>query len=967
MLWEVCVVTKYLKSNGKKFRLAIPGFTLIELIAVVVILGIILVIAVPRIMDIIENSKLEGYKKNEALLERLATYYLTINNDLFPNEGEVIQITLTDLKNTDLITSLSDVRDKNQDCDGYVEVFKDGVIFNYKGYIICGDNYSTPGYHGFEQPIFTAYGDGGRQRFMGITTTATGYVAVGNSNATNQDMLGLNKGLDDAVIVKYDSEGNIIWDRNFGGSERDYFLEVTSSNNGYVAVGYSLSNDDDVEGLNKGNWDAIIVKYDLNGNLLWNRNFGGTGDDRFEDIVTVSGGYIVVGRSTSSNGDLVGLAKGGWDAIILKYDFNGNLLWNKNFGGTSTDYFFGVDVSDNAIIAAGYSWSNNGDLVGMNKGNADGIIVKYDLNGNVIWNKNFGGSGNDYFEDIVALNDGYVAVGRSASNNGDLMGMNKGSWDGIIAKYDFNGNLLWNRNFGGTGDDRFHGVNKDNDNIIVIGHSNSSNGDLTGVAKGGWDGVVVKYNSVGDIVWNKNFGGDSTDYFNGIDIISSKIIIVGESWSINMDLANKKKGSADCIIAKFNLNGDLIWNENFGGGPGNNIFFGVAEADSGYIAVGYSDSISGDLAGMNKGDLAGLKLRYDAIMVKYNYSGGIVWKKNYGGTGDDRFQGIVKTDGGYVAIGSSWSNNGDLQGMNKGGWDGIIVKFNETGDIIWNTNFGGSSSDYFLDIERTDDGYIVVGYSPSNNGDLAGNNKGGNDAVIVKFDNNGEVIWNRNFGGSGDDRFHGVTKTNDGYIAVGRSRSNNGDLVGMNNGDWDAIIVKYDFEGNLVWNKNYGGSNVDYFEGVTYLNNNYIAVGWSDSTNGDLAGMNKGSWDAVIISYDINGNINWNQNYGGTSEDRFYDINTLNNQLIVIGASHSTNGDLQGLSKGGWDGTFVKYNLAGDILNKKNFGGRTTDFFFNFSKVRDGFVAVGYTESVDLDFSDIGIGYRKAVTVGFRD
>ena len=168
--------------------------------------------------------------------------------------------------------------------------------------------------------------------------------------------------------------------KSYGGSIEDYFIGVAqTTDGGYIAVGYSVSTDGDLTGLNKGNSDAIIVKYDNGGNLVWNKNFGGTLYDQFYSVLQTSdGGCIAVGYSNSINGDLATLNKGDFDAIIVKYDSSGNVLWNKNFGGSVYDQFRSVvQTSDGGYIAVGNSSSTNGDLTGINKGAVDAIIVKF--------------------------------------------------------------------------------------------------------------------------------------------------------------------------------------------------------------------------------------------------------------------------------------------------------------------------------------------------------------------------------------------------------------------------------------------------------------------------------------------------------------------------------------------------------------------------------------------------------------
>jgi len=133
------------------------------------------------------------------------------------------------------------------------------------------------------------------------------------------------------------------------------------------------------------------------------------------------------------------------------------------------------------------------------------------------------------------------------------------------------------------------------------------------------------------------------------------------------------------------------------------------------------------------------------------------------------------------------------------------VKFKNNGDLDWARTFGGSDHDSFVSVVAVADGFVAVGESDST--DIDGiTNKGGNDAIIVKFDNNGTVIWAKTFGGSDNDSFNSVIAVEGGLIAVGGSDSNDGDMNGLNKGHFSAIIVKLVIDDS---NDNGGGNSGD--------------------------------------------------------------------------------------------------------------------------------------------------------------
>ncbi len=406
----------------------------------------------------------------------------------------------------------------------------------------------------------------------------------------------------------------------------------------------------------------------------------------------------------------------------------------QTFGGSEEDRFYAIAVTkDGGYIAVGYSKSVNKDMTDLNKGNEDAVIVEYDFTGGIEWKKSFGGSSRDYFNAVALTGDGgYIAVGYSDSTDGDLSGLNKGSYDAIIAKYDASGEIEWRKSFGGSSSDYFNAVVATQDGgCIAVVYSKSTDLDMAGLSKGYEDAIIVKYDASGEIEWKRSFGGNGGDYFNAVAVTDDGgYIAAGYSNSLDGDMAGLKKGSRDAIIVKYDVLGNIEWKRSFGGSDWERFTSIAATKDGGYIATGYSYSSDGDMAGLNKGSR-------DAIIVKYDALGNIEWKRSFGGSDWDYFTSVAITkDEGYVAVGYSYSTGGDMAGLNKGLYDAIIVKYDASGEIEWKRSFGGSTSDYFTSETTTEDeGYIAAGYSNSSDGDMAGLNKGiiFDDAIIIKY------------------------------------------------------------------------------------------------------------------------------------------------------------------------------------------------------------------------------------------
>jgi hypothetical protein len=210
------------------------------------------------------------------------------------------------------------------------------------------------------------------------------------------------------------------------------------------------------------------------------------------------------------------------------------------------------------------------------------------------------------------------------------------------------------------------------------------------------------------------------------------------------------------------------------------------------------------------------------------------------GSGKDSLSYLrVTHDGGYIGFGNSRSAY--IPGtINHGYEDYFITKFDTEGNVLWQRLYGGSQGDYAATLQTTTDGgYIVAGLSTASNGNI--------DSYIIKLDATGEVIWQKMYGGLEFDLTSSIQETSDGgYIIATHSCST--DIQGAtNHGGLDYYIIKLDANGDLIWQEKYGGSGVDgTFSFDQASDGGYIIVGGSDST--DITGcINNGSMDVYIL------------------------------------------------------------------------------------------------------------------------
>ncbi|MDI6832968.1 MAG: hypothetical protein QMD02_03870 [Bacteroidales bacterium] len=399
------------------------------------------------------------------------------------------------------------------------------------------------------------------------------------------------------------------------------------------------------------------------------------------------------------------------------------------------------------------------------------------------WQKCIGGTNVDYAKSIQQTSDGgFIVAGYTESNDGDVSG-NHGLGEAWVVKLNSSGNFEWQKCLGGTNTDIANSIQQTSDGgFIVAGYTFSNDGDVSG-NHGGSDAWVVKLNSSGDIEWQKCLGGTSWDEAYYIQQTNNSGFIVACKTNSNNGDVSGNHGGDDYWVVKLNSSGDIEWQKCLGGTSWEVAYTIQQTSDGGFIVAGYTNS--------NDGDVSGNHGYFDAWVVKLNSSGNIEWPKCLGGTGNDYANSIQQTsDGGFIVAGETYSNDDDVSG-NHGYFDYWVVKLNSLGDIEWQKCLGGTGNDYAYSIQQTSDsGFIVAGFTNSNDGDVSGNHGGYYDAWVVKLNSSGNIEWHKCLGGTNDDRANSIQQTSDGgFIVAVYTMSNDGDVSG-NHGYSDYWVVK---------------------------------------------------------------------------------------------------------------------------------------------------------------------------------
>ncbi|MEH6761724.1 MAG: hypothetical protein V7687_11225 [Maribacter arcticus] len=400
--------------------------------------------------------------------------------------------------------------------------------------------------------------------------------------------------------------------------------------------------------------------------------------------------------------------------------------------------------------------------------------------------------------------------------------------------------------------------------------------------------------------------------------------------------------------------GELDFIKNFGGSGNESAQAIIKTTDGGFAILGYTGSTNGDISTKAEEE-------NDYWLLKFDENSNLQWNKTYGGSKDDIGQSLAQTsDRGFILTGYSMSSDGDASN-NEGFHDNWILKLDAQGNLEWESSYGFSGHDHSYDIlEASQGGYFFTGFLDITSARADGNTKNGNSLTShgvgefwgTKIDEEGTVQWRGYFGGTNNDRAHGVVQTNDGgFVMAGFTESDDFD-ISKTNGSYDFWVVKVDSFGNLIWEKSFGGEGIEVSYDIAKTpDNGFVVVGNTFSTNGDIL-LNHGESDMWMIKLDEEGNLIWEQTYGGSQFDLAQAVvQSKDGGFLITGNTKSDDKD-SSLNNGENDIWLVKTNAFGDLVWEKSFGGSGLDFGFDLLENADGSILI-VGESSSTDFGSI--------------
>lgn len=640
--------------------------------------------------------------------------------------------------------------------------------------------------------------------------------------------------------------------------------------------------------------DYWIVKLDGAGAVLWERSYsqvGGSSSESATGIIEIAADeYLIAGNS--------GFPVTSW---IFRIDGNGDFVWQKLLSVESSTL-----VSAYMISADGGGAYIAGNVQNTDTGNSDIWIVKMDPDGTILWQKTV---------DVFTKDNGYAITEMP---NGDIVLAGSATNSGYMARFDPTGQLLWQNLHDFKAAAALHGVAPGDDgDIYAAGYVSTDLNLLRGL-------LAMKVPENGQV--------DNCGFCQpAVGVVSDGVAASQDTQSTPVD-TSVTVTAAEVVVLDVDLDQEL--------------FFSVYSmpADESYWAMNYGSYSASDLdfrataivptnddsllvAGENQPSGSGLG---SAWVMKIQQDGGITWQTSLNNGEYSQYLG-ASIDG---------SSDAYLAGriLSSGDFNGLVTKLDSDGNVLWNKTYGGDQEDGFDQvIELSDTNLLLLGTSESSGAGLA-------DIWLVKIDPNGNLLWEYTYGGNDLERSGSLVEAGNGDILIAGSTKSFGA------GNWDGWVLRLDADGNILWQKTFGGSSSDFFaDFLETTGQDLILVGNTNS-------FGAGSSDGWVLRLSSAGEPLWQKSFGtNRSESTYTVIADAQGNLIVAGEAYFlTTGSIVS------DGWMFKLDLNGNLIWEQAIGGRGYETFLELASTSsESLVAAGYSSSPALT----GVPLGKAFVV----
>jgi len=360
------------------------------------------------------------------------------------------------------------------------------------------------------------YGGKGNDQAYAIAALSDGFALAG---------LTASKGAGDVDywLVKTDLAGKVLWDKTYGGKGGDQANALVALNDGFALAGFTTSK-------GEAGSDFWLVRTDSSGNLLWDKTYGGAGGDVAWSVVALKDGFAVAGFTSST-------VDGNYDFWLVRTDAAGEPLFTVNFGGADNDFCSGVVATKDGFVLIGSTKSKGA-------GGEDAWLVKTDTSGNLLWDKTYGGAKSDGAFSAVVLADGLAVLGATSSKGA-------GATDFWLIRTDNVGNILWDRTYGGKNNELADGFS-----LAALGDGFAMAGRTASKGSGGNDFWLVRTDLFGNALWDKTYGGAGDDQTRALAALADGFVVAGSASPITDPKAYDFRvvrtdlwGNTDCLVS----------------------------------------------------------------------------------------------------------------------------------------------------------------------------------------------------------------------------------------------------------------------------------------------------------------------------------------------------------------------------------------------------------------------------------
>jgi len=335
-----------------------------------------------------------------------------------------------------------------------------------------------------------------------------------------------------------------------------------------------------------------------------------------------------------------------------------------------------------------------------------------------------------------------------------------------------------------------------------------------------------------------NYGGlEKETPFSFVQTDDNSFIIVGSTESYGA-------GKEDIFIVKINITGELISNDTFGWQEKDAGYSIIKTSDGNYIITGTSQEIDG--------------VGEDVLLLKINDDCDLIWKKEFGRTAWEWGKDLIETKNNEILI------VGSTQDFWGADYDYYVIKTDLDGNNIWSKNYKISGNNHAnAVIQAKDDNFLVVGTTS----DYTNVNK---DILIIKLNNNGQILWSKTYGGSGKEEGYDIAKTEDGYLIVGSTSS-------YGEGRYDAYVIKINEDGEVIWSESYGTPKDDHGYFILVNPNNEISI------VGQTFDTDERSSDIYYLKINENGKLKFTEKYGTNNYDVGFSLLEFGTEIWLLG------------------------------------------------------------------------------------